>query len=93
MRTLGEGSVRMRPLGGAWLSSKPGKQARGPRGSPGAAQPRPCIYAALSCPPAKSGPSFLLFLSPWDVWGHRRTRLGAVGRQGGEVPFQKKGKP
>ena len=38
------GNVRMRPLGGAWLSPEPEEQARGPRGSPG--QPSP-IYALL----------------------------------------------
>lgn len=32
------------------------------------------------------------FLSPWDVWGHMRTKLGPGGG-GGDLRLQKKGKP
>lgn len=76
-RKLGKGGVRMRPSGGTWLCPKSDEQARGPRGSPVAAQPRPRVYAVLSSPSAKSGPSFLLLPVSRGCLGTHETQAGA----------------
>lgn len=66
--------VRMRPLGGAWPSSKSAAQVRGPPGSPEPQSPDPAfmlLYRRQNLDHRSSS-----FLSPWDVWGHMRTKLG-----------------
>lgn len=53
--------------------------SEGPHGSLVAAPSRPCIYAALSPPSAKSGPSFLLLPVSLGCLGTHENQAGARG--------------
>lgn len=85
------GNVRMRPLGGTWLSPEPEEQARGPRGSPGQPSPDPAFLPLYNFHQQNQDNLHPFPVSPGCL-GTRENPAGSQGGQAGDGLFQKKGK-